>query len=47
MDDAPELRLIPIHDGQVIIVQKLAAVGRFAAAHVGLAMLLDDFGGNS
>ena len=47
LDDAPELRLIPAYDGVIIIGQQFVAVCRFAVAHVGLAVLLDDFGGNS
>ena len=47
LDDAPELRLIPAYDGVIIIGQHVLAVGRFAVAHVGLAVLFDDFGGNS
>ena len=47
LDDAPDLRLIPAYDGVIIIGQQFVAVCRFAVAHVGLAVLLDDFGGNS
>ena len=46
LDDAPELRLIPADDGVIIIGQQFVAVRRFAVAHVGSAMLVDDFGGN-
>ena len=46
LDDAPELRLVSVHDGEVIIMEEFVAVCRFTFAHVGLAMLLDDFGGN-
>ncbi len=47
LDDAPELRLIPVHDGEIIIVDEFVAVCRFAVSHVGLAMLFDNLGGNS
>ena len=46
LDDASELRLIPAHDGEIIIVYEYAAVYRLAVTHVGVAVLLDDFGGN-
>ena len=46
LDDSSELRLIPAHDGEIIIVYEYAAVYRLAVAHVGVAVLFDDFGGN-
>ena len=46
LDDAPEFRLIPVHDGVILVVGECRAVCRFAVSHVGLAVLFDDFGGN-
>ena len=46
LDDAPELRLVPGHDGVILVVDKAVAVCRFAVFHVGVAVLFDDFGGN-
>ena len=46
VDDAPELRLVLFHDGVILVVDEVTAVCRFAFAHVGLAMLFDDVGGN-
>ena len=46
LDDAPKLRLIPVHDGEILVVDEYVTVRRFAVLHVGLAVLFDDFGGN-
>ena len=46
LHDAPELRLVPAHDGEVLFVKQFRAVSRFAVAHVGFAVLLDDVSRN-
>ena len=46
LDDAPELRLIPVHDRIVRIEDEFVTARRFAVLHVGAAVLLDDVCGN-
>ena len=47
LNDAPELRLVPADDGVILVIVETCATHRLAVAHVGVAVLFDDFGGNS